>query len=188
MVIFNYIVGLSSVIALYITYRSAKRTKTRKINCHSLLNLDDGAYAIIRITNTGAPNITIENITLSLITWENKPWFQLRGLDVILQLIEKIWNYQQDQFYVSRSKILKPAIETFPITLTESQYVEISIDLIDAINAFKWHCDFLDRKNYIWRMFYSLTIDVVCTHKTYKLKPHREIWHYMLSQYRSIFQ
>ena len=188
MEIFNYIVGFCSIMALYLTYRSAKRTKRRKINCFSYLDLSEGACAIIKVTNTGVPNITVEKIALSLITWENKPWFQLKGLNLVLQVIEKIWNYHRDQAYVSQSKILKPAIRDFPMTLTESQYVEITIDLIDTIKDFKNKCDFDDRKNYIWRMFFSLTIDVVCTHKTYKLKLHREIWHYMMSQYRAIYQ
>jgi hypothetical protein len=165
-----------------------------------------GNYEDVQVLRQLNTNLNVENLHVldehhfyQFYTSENELEFSLYGLGgnflvskkwcfVGTRIIEKIWNYQQDQFYVSQRKILKLSIETFPITLTESQYVEISIDLIDTINAFKGHCDFLDRKNYIWRMFYSLAIDVVCTHKTYKLKPHREIWHYMLSQYRSIFQ
>lgn len=142
--VFNYVVGFCSIIALYITYRSTKREKTRKLHCHSSLDLDDGARAIIKIVNVGVPNITIENIALSLVIWEDKPWFPLKGLSIISQIVNKIWNYQHDQVYISKSKILNPMITKYPETLTDSQYITVSIDLIETIDIFKRKCDFVE--------------------------------------------
>ena len=184
--IFDYIVGLISVLSLFFTYRSATYVRKKRLNCKSLLKVDDKIFALIKVRNLGAPNITIEKVALSLIVWEDSPRLQLSGFKLILQMIDSIWNYQRDRVYISQSKIRYPSDFKFPLTLTESQSVEVSIDIKETINDFCNHCEYLDRENYIWFMFRTLTIDVVCTNKVYKFKPNREIKYYMWSQYKNI--
>ncbi len=116
--------------------------------------------------------------------WDNSPWLQLTGFKLVLQVIERIRNYHRDQIYVSKSKINCPPNSTFPLTLEGSQAIEVSIDLIETIDEFLNNCEHHHKKNSIWLMFRSLTIDIVCTHKTYKFRPHQEIRAYVWCRYR----
>lgn len=69
--IFNYIVGFSSILALFISYRSARYARKKQLKCESLLKLNKD-LALIKVRNTGVPNITIEKVALSLIVWDNQ--------------------------------------------------------------------------------------------------------------------
>ena len=70
------------------------------------------------------------------------------------------------------------------MTLEGSQAIEVSIDLIETIDNFFNTCEHHHKKNTVWLMFCSLTIDVVCTHKIYRFRPHREVRAYIWSRYR----
>lgn len=131
--------------ALFISYRSVRYARKKKLKCESLLKLNKD-LALIKVRNTGIPNITIEKIALSLIVWDNSPWLQLRGFELVLQVIERIWNYQRDQIYVSQSQINSPSNSSFPLTLEESQAIEISIYLIETIENFFNNCEHLHKK------------------------------------------
>lgn len=138
----------------------------------------------MKITNLGSASITVEKVALSLITWIDRERLPLTGLNMIRQVIGGIWNYQEDQMYASERKISSPPNTSFPLTLNESQYMEVTIDLIETVNNFFKDNNLLDRRNYVWLMFNTLTIDVVCTHKTYKFRPNFEIRNYMMDKYR----
>lgn len=183
MYVFNYVVGFCSILSLFVAHRSDRRVKKKKLKCESSLKLNK-ALALIKVTNFGVPNITVEKIELSLVVWDSSPWFQLTGFELVLQVIERIRNYHRDQIYVSKSKINYPFNSNFPLTLEGSQPIEVSIDLIETIDNFFNNCEHHHKKNSVWLMFRSLTIDVVCTHKTYKFRPHREVRAYIWSRYR----
>ena len=87
--VFNYIERGCAILSLYIAYRSARTVKKKKLKCESSLKLNN-ALTLIKVTNLGVPNITVEKIELSLVLWDNSPWLQLTGFDLILQIIEVV--------------------------------------------------------------------------------------------------
>lgn len=143
--VFNYIVGFCSILSLYITHRSDRRVKKKRLKSESSLKLNK-ALALIKVTNFGVPNITVEKVELSLVVWDNSPWLQLSGIELLLQVVERIRNYHRDQIYVSKSKINYPSDSNFPLTLQGSQAMEVSIDLIETIDNFFNNCEHFHKK------------------------------------------